>query len=247
MVLGVYLALLLLISSHPWLAVLLYPCALAFLPEPVAGKWGLDHGFQPMPAETRDRAERNGRYLLFLQFIIIIGEVVYLARKYSIPWSDIGMRFESWPRLLMVGAAVGLMLVATRALTGLLFPHLDSREESEHPFVRGPAALWVLLLLMGGAAEELWRAISLVTIMEAGWTPTAAVAGTSIAFVLGRSAGIPKRIREILEELFFTMVVGAILAGLFLVFRALLVPYLTHLILNLTLLYRLRRRVPIAA
>jgi len=184
--------------------------------------------------------ERNGRHWRIIEFGVLLGGMYFFARRYSISLADVGVSFETPARLAAVGLAAGLGLLALRVVVGLWCPRIDSWEP-QHPLARGRAWIWVILLVVGALAEEFWRALSLVTFLDAGCGIGLGVAATSIAFTLGHVCGIPSRMRGFREEILFTALVGVILAALFLAFRTLFVPCVAQLVLNLTTLYTLRR------
>jgi Type II CAAX prenyl endopeptidase Rce1-like len=136
--------------------------------------------------------------------------------------------------------ASGLLLVALRNLASFQWPGLRWRNPT-HPTLTGPTSIWLCIIVVGGFAEEFWRAFCLVGFRHEDATRITAILITSVVFALSQLAGRPGRISGNTQELFFTAIVGACLAQLLFVFHSLLIVVSANITYSASCFYKLRK------
>lgn len=225
-----------------FIVLLLYPAVIFLLPEPAAARWGWrQRGIVLLPESLRSRSERNGRYLLLAKFALVIGMVIYSARRYHLLLSVLGVGLRTWPLSLIIGFVAGTLLLFWKNLLEIWFPRLRSHS-SEHDVVRGGVVTWILIFLAGCFCEELWRAFCLTALRKADFSLPFVVVVTSISFALAELGGIPSRLLAIWEDVVAAMTIGVLLAVLFLAASSLLTNCSANLIFNLSNMYLMRKR-----
>lgn len=230
-----------------------YPFLIFIVPEPVAWRRGRKHASArqawqsvvrgDMPPSLRDLSERNGRRLLLAKFGMEAIFLYFWARSQSITLQDIGWGIDRSLRESLLGVIAAAFLISGR----LVFEGLNPRVRqllSQHPLARGPAGFWVIVALVGGAAEEPWRAFSLLALQRVDLGTSSAILVTSLAFSFAHLAGIPARIPGRPSSwAIWEMALGAFLAWLFLTSNSLTAPLIASVIFHLANLYLIRRRV----
>jgi len=202
--------------------------------------WGYHHGaLTPMPAELGRRAERNGRWLWVLRYAILVSVSLHALYGFTNFHGTEGIRPLAVLRSITAGLLVGIGLLVVRRVGASLWPDLGF-ENSRHGMLRGPAALWLFIIVLGGHSEEVWRALCVLALRHSGTSTRFAVLVTSVIFAFSQLGGRPSRISSRPAEVYFTCVVGLVLAASLLHFHSLLIPITANIAYYSTTLLLLR-------
>lgn len=226
-----------------FLVVLLYPIVIFFFPDwrlfraayrrAKAGRRG------PFPPTLGAIAERRGRWFLLVK-IVITGLLLLLwMRYYRFEYIDLGLQKVGLWSALATGMLGALFLVTGRIGFQTIFTRVRSGL-SEHPLYRGRVGTWALTFFVGGFVEEVWRALSLSALQNAGFGTMFSVAAVSVAFLFAKLSGTPSRIPGTLTEALWEVLLGAVLAGLFLKTKTVVAPYIAGLLFNTANIYLVR-------
>jgi hypothetical protein len=134
-----------------------------------------------------------------------------------------------------------MLFLSIRILAVSLWPELGWNNPS-HPLVNGPAAIWVVIICVGGFSEELWRAFCLVQLQSDGPRIGVAILATAVVFAISQLGGKPSLISGRLPELYSTVVLGIGLAILFLRFNSILLVSAANIAYYLSALYMFRSK-----
>src|SRR6266487_179286 len=214
----------------PYLPLAIFPILALFPFNWVEFSWGFHHRHDPMPAEVAQRAERVGRYVLWLRNGLVVAIVLGLARHQSLRFSQIGLRLDGWQRNSLIGIVAALLPLGLQRFSRTLYPLPDIRDK---PLAAEPTANWIFSQLVSVLAEELWIAICLVCLIRTGHSTAVAVILTSTVFGalhFQRRSGV-----------IGTTVYGAVSACLFLWRGSLLSSYISHYVSNMGAFYWARR------
>jgi len=223
-----------LLKLVPYAALAIYPIAyiFGFSFNPTEFSWTFHHGFEPMPAEVRERAAKTRRFASFLGDTLVVGLIVFLLLKTSIQPTRVGLHLDDWKRNVIAGIVTGILIVLVQGWMAAFTP-----ADPEHPFTyaarRGSVLLWVSILLGGAFSEELWIVFCLVVLMTSGYSTFVSVVMTLAVF-----AAVHYLYRFGVIAVFLK---GAISAILFLWSGSLIPSFLYHFIGNLGSLYLARR------
>jgi Type II CAAX prenyl endopeptidase Rce1-like len=194
-----------------------------------------------MPPEDELRSQRNGRLILILRYIILGAYILYAARRNSLPYSALGIYFRHFFPLTLIGVVAGLLFLSLRRLATTVWPAL-AWNNSTSPITRGPVSIWVVIILIGGNVEELWRAFCLVRLQNEGLQTAFVILLTSGVFAASQLGGKPSRISGKLVEVYSTVAIGIGLAILFLRFNSFLLVASANITYYLAALYFTRTR-----
>lgn len=224
---------------------------LFFWPEPVEIRWGYSHArlrvpLPPLPPELKVVSERNQRYIMLVQYALLVGSVYLLMRRYSVPPAAVGLQSRQWGAWLGLGVAVGLarlaLLEATRALSKRLDrSHDEPVNELERYMAQGSLRFWVAAQLVICFAQEFWRAFCLAGLLDLRHSATFAVAITSLAFAAAHFRGRGSRAPVEFGRFVGHTVSGVLFAIVFLWSGSIVATYTAHLLVNFVALYRARR------
>jgi membrane protease YdiL (CAAX protease family) len=217
-----------------------FPVLAIFLLEPTGARWGAKHKSFALPPEVRQRSERNGRFLWLVRYVILILVCIFFARRYPIAPSMVMPATRPFTFTLLAGVSGGMLLLACRSGMRFAFAGLASNE-NQYDLLKGPAIFWLITFILGGFAEELWRASSILALIETDHTVNFAIVVSSIAFGLGRLGGIPSRIHGETVDTVAEVLTGIILGGLYVWSRSVLAASLASIIYYTSLFYFLRR------
>jgi hypothetical protein len=214
--------------SHwiPYLALGIFPL-LAFLPfNWVEFSWGFHHRPDPMPPEVSQRADRVGRYVLWLRHGLAVAIVLGLAVNQSLQFSQIGLRLDGWLRNCLIGIVAALLPLGLQGFYRSLYPLPDTRDKA---LAAEPTANWIFSQLVSVLGEDLWLALCVVSLLRTGHSNVVAVLLPATVFgVLHfqyRAGAIG------------TGIYGAISASLFLWRGSLLPSYFFHYAMNMGSFY----------
>lgn len=140
---------------------------------------------------------------------------------------------------LLWGIVAGAGLALIRELASKFWPAL-SFENAAHPMLKGPVGIWAAIIILGGFAEELWRALCLLAIRRYGGSVADAILCTAIVFAISELAGRPSRISSQREEVFYTVLVGLCLAQMLVTFRSISMAITANVVYHGLAFYRLR-------
>lgn len=214
----------------PYLGLAVFPL-LAFFPfNWLEFSWGFHHGREPMSPEVTQRAERIGRYVLWIRHGLLVTIVLGLAMHQSLQFSQIGLRLEGWQRNSLIGIVAASLWVGLHGFLRRLSPLPEIRDKR---LAAEPTANWVLSQSVSVLAEELWIAFCLVSLIRTGHSAVLAIIVTATVF-----GALHYQYRT---GAFATAILGAASALLFLWRGSLLPSYLFHFMGNISALYWARR------
>lgn len=195
--------------------------------------WGFHHGRDPMPAGLASKAKKLNPHILWFRHGLVLAFVLGTAAFESLPFSQIGLRFDAWKPDALIGvgaAAIQLILQSVFFRPG---PKSHARVKL---LAAEPTANWILSQLVSVLSEELWLALCVLSLFRAGHSALVAVLLPAAIFaVLHYQYGAGAIV---------TGAYGAISASLFLWRGSLLPSYLFHLIGNIGAFYWARHIVP---
>jgi membrane protease YdiL (CAAX protease family) len=217
----------------PYLALAILPIVHTQVPNPVGVWWYLKNKkWAPMPSDIAEKADRAGRYTLFLIHSIVVILVLLLMRRYSVRTDQIGLDFRRWKFHLLVGSLVGLIWSGLGELQ-LRFSLVSRKRLAAHYLREGSFSFWLVIFLIGAFAEEFWRAFCLIALGNTGNAVSLSVVLTALAFGLGHASS---RVRGVTAAIF-----GIVQALLFVWLRSVPTTYSAHVVANLGVLWRVRR------
>jgi hypothetical protein len=226
------------------LIVLLYPLVMLLLMHPDAYRWARRHAWFDwrirMPRALQDQLARTGRWFLVAKLALVAVMVFFWTRAEGISPSEIGLGAKPWSLLCLLGVGGGAVLLICRLVYLRVVPSIR-RDSLNHPLCRGPLSFWIFTFVVGGPAEELWRASSLLLLEQADHGVVLGILITSTAFAIARLSGIPARTSGNHGEVLWEVFLGGALAGFFLASKTLWVPCLAGFVFNGANLLMLRR------
>jgi len=95
--------------------------------------------------------------------------------------------------------------------------------------------LWLAIFLVGGFAEEFWRATCISSFRTNDFTAAQANLLTACAFSIAHVSGLPERVAPGVPSLLAEAMIGLLLGGLFIWSGTLTAPYfasVTYFVLN---------------
>ncbi len=220
--------------SHwvPYLG-LIIPALLAVIPfNIVAFLWGFRHGNQPMPTEIGLRSQRIDKYAPWLRNGLFLLMVLSLALYYSVPFSQMGLRFNGWQSNLLIGILASVLQLGLQGLAWKLLAVRKIQVEDKGA-LKGSIKQRVISNLLSVSAEELWMAFCIITLKQTGHSSFTSVVLTAATFA---AAHFQYRLGALATGLY-----GAAFASLFLWRASLLPSYLMHYIGNVSALVWARR------
>lgn len=220
-----------------YFALVLYPLVVYLIPNPVGFYWGFTRGRAPMPPEVLKKAERAGRYTLFVMHGFLLTGIFYFVRQHSIPAAHLGLHSERWGICLAIGCLAGLAWVGLQIGLIAIFRIPVSRHQKTSYLLRGSFLLWTLISFSSAFAEELWRAFCLVALINTGHSVPFAVAVSATVFGAGH-------LRLRLGGACAVAVAGAGCAVLFLWLGTLVTPFAAHFTANAVHMCWVRRASP---
>lgn len=220
------------IAVSVYLVLFLYPFVALLVPEPNWLVWWWRTGGSPMPPELMERSKRNEGNLLLIKFILLILASYFFARVVLISFSSLGFRKVQPNGLLLVGVLAGALLVgwvsAMRSAAAKIVKHSNHLQE----FLLRESTLRVLLInVLGGFAEEFWRALALTTLDKAGVSIGYEIFFTSVFFGVGHVTSY-RSLGYVIGKLLAPTIGGIFLAILFLWTHTLFAPFVVHILLN---------------
>ncbi len=216
-----------------YLALAIYPLIINFFPNPVWAYWQLPGGSARMPADTAERAERVGRYMLFFIDAVVALLVFIMMRRYSVSRIQVGLHLEHWKLHLLVGCTAGISWVGLQRLLLYLIEG-EQPASATHFAEEGTVALWASIFFVGAFAEEFWRAFCLFAFTNTGHSTFVSVVLTAIAFSAGH-------LRPSTGGYLGVATLGVGLALLYLWQGSMVATYSAHVVANLGWLYWNRR------
>lgn len=215
-----------------YLLLLLYPVLSMFTPEPVQLRWWIRTGGVPMPDAISAQSIRNEANLLITKFVFIIIATCLAARWASIPLASVGFTLKQPTPVVAAGVVVCVFELFWASRMRHLSEQIrrDVADDSPLFLKQSPRKIFVTILV-GGFAEELWRAVAILAFKHSAHSSTQAVMLTSVAFGIGHLQS-PQSPAKALARIFRPTVAGVPLAVLFLWSNSLVVPFLVHVTLN---------------
>ncbi len=193
-----------------------------------------------MPPDLERRALRRGRVLLLVRYILLSAYVLTSLDRASLERITLGFTSLSTLSYVAVGAGVGLGLVLCRTWGRRFWPGLNW-ENPKNPMRTGPRPLWLVIIVVGGLSEELWRAFTIVELRKTGLTFSSAILVTALCFALGQLGGKPSRISGAPVEVYFTFFVGLVLGSTFAHSRKVVIAAVANVVYYLLNMFFIRK------
>lgn len=185
-----------------------------------------------MHPDILGKTERAGRLMPLASHALVLLVVVGLAWHLGVSPEQLGLHPRRWRSALAAGCGVGAAWVGLKAALSLT-RGAEVRLGSHH-LQKGTKLFWVCSFLVGGFVEELWRALCLFALADAGETTLVCIVVTASAFAAGH-------FRNRLGGMLFSFIFGAVAALVFLWLGSLVATYSAHVLTNLGTLYIIRR------
>jgi CAAX protease family protein len=221
----------------PYAALAILPVVAILFPNPVEIWWLFKaKGPKPMPPEVLEKHKGIGHRLQgAASNTLVMGLVLSLMWRYSIPVATVGLTFDHWEADFLIGCVAGGCYVAFKVWLAHRSRAASRARTSAHMSQASePLIFWVPAVILWAFVEEFWRGLCLNTFKGSGYPMATAILLTSLAFGIAhfglRPGGIAAKV-----------VLGAIFALLFVWRWSLIPPYLVHLITNLDTLQAGRR------
>src|ERR1700723_1165385 len=216
-----------------FLGLLSYPLITLLWPEPHAFRWWWRMGGRGVaPRELIDHRKRSRGNVLVVKFAAIIGTCVVLLRQGRVSSQELGFRIPGWYDAIAFGRAAGAILIWWTRGMNRVASQMKVSQAKPNDLLREPSFKILLIILLGGFAEELWRAMSLILFHKAGISDVSAVLVTSLIFGIGHVFSY-KSVGAAVGRSLPPAIAGILLAALFLIYQTLLVPFVAHVMLNL--------------
>jgi Type II CAAX prenyl endopeptidase Rce1-like len=219
-------------DTFAYLSLIAYPACTMLVPEPNMFRWWLRTGGRgPVPDEVKRKAIRNAGDLMIAKFLLLVLCCSALVLGGSVSASSLGFRSDQPRGAFAAAAAAGGLLIWWDAKMRALARRAP--RGGEQPFVLREGTRKILLIMVvGGFAEEFWRALSLTAFGMAGFGAGSAVLLTSAVFGVGHLLSPPRSLGAALGRSLRPAMGGALLALLFLLGRSLLPPLIVHVLTN---------------
>lgn len=222
-------------------ALISYPALIMFIWEPVGSRWVKVHRSLSLPADIKQKSEKNARHLLFVKYALLLASLCLLVGGH--PWTliHVASASHSWSTLVLLGAGGGVLLLICMRLLALGLPSIAAAE-LDHPNLEGPIFFWLAVFVFGGFAEEFWRALCMAALQQNDCSSVLANVLTAGAFSIARISGRPPRTWGGGDAMIAEFVIGLVLGVVFLKSGSLLTLYLASLVYNTSNFCWLRHR-----
>jgi membrane protease YdiL (CAAX protease family) len=213
------------------LCLLAYPACAQLIPDPIWARQWVRTGTTEVPEEIKRRCRENYGNLLIIRFAALVPICFLLARAGTIPPRDLGFR-QSQPIVgLVSGLGAAAFLIGWAQAMAKLSKLVNDSDEGPPHFLRQGTYKILFILLWGGFAEELWRAVSLTISQSVGLSAGISVIVTSLVFGLGHIS-VYKPVSRGLGRAAAPALAGCVLAVLFLIWHTLMIPLIAHVLVN---------------
>ena len=166
--------------------------------------------------------------------------VVCLALHFSLISQSFGPNIGKILLSVTWGILGGVFLFLFRAGYRTAIRRMRSIEDHE-PFLKGPMALWLIIFLVGGFSEELWRGFCIAATNATQRDITPAIIWISLSFAAAHLGGSPGRTRGEVPNVAFDVIIGAFLCCLFIFSGSVISTLVASVIYYTALFYYLRR------
>jgi membrane protease YdiL (CAAX protease family) len=188
----------------------------------------------PLPPSLRLEEEHKNRFLIIGKYALLLVVLRGLAGKtyWNLPLTT--RNGHSWATFVELGLCGGLLIFGFRRLLSLLWQGAAVAERNEY-YLRGPIVLWFVTFLVGGFAEEIWRAICISSFQTNDFSSASANLLTALTFSIAHISGLPSRVAPGVPSLVAETMIGLLLGGLFIWSGNLTAPYfasVTYFALN---------------
>jgi membrane protease YdiL (CAAX protease family) len=117
-------------------------------------------------------------------------------------------------------------------------------ELSQKPNEDGFRIPWIVIIIVGGLSEEVWRAFTIVELHKSALSFFAGAVLTALCFAAGQLGGKPSRISGIPAEVHFTTFVGFVLGSAFVMSRIVAIGVAANVVYYLLVWYMIRKNRP---
>jgi len=196
-----------------------------------------------MPPDLERRALRNGRFFLLARYLLLAGYVLSSLDRVALREIGIGFVSSSALKNIATGIALGIALALCRDLGRRFWAGLDW-STPRNPMRMGSPFLWVVIIIVGGLSEELWRAFTIVELHKSALSFFAGAVLTALCFAAGQLGGKPSRISGIPAEVHFTIFVGFVLGSAFVMSRIVAIGVAANVVYYLLVWYMIKKNRP---
>lgn len=146
-----------------------------------------------LPPDLKSAEERNGRPVLLLKYVLLLAVMWCLIGNEMWRIVPIATHTRTWLIVVSSGIVGGLLMLATRQTISLLSPRAAQAANHKY-FLRGSYLLWLSVFLIGGFAEEFWRALCVHGFQQNGYSVGFVNVLTALAFGIAHLSGLPSRV-----------------------------------------------------
>lgn len=220
------------VAGFVYLVLFAYPIVTLLTPEPSFLRWWWQTGGHgPVPAKVRERGKRNEGNLLIAKFAILVGACLLLMRYFPISPRSLGFGRDQPQAAIYLGMFAGVVLIWWARSMSLLAARVGAQAALPPFLLREPTSKILVVIVLGGFAEEFWRALSLTVFYKAGISEVSAVLLTSVVFGIGHVFSY-KSFGAAVGRFIAPAVGGALLGALFLWSQTLFIPFIAHVLVN---------------
>jgi len=221
------------ISGLVYLTLFVYPIITVLIPDPAVLGWLLrTGGLGTIPSEIKLRGERNRGNVLLLKFALLITASLILMRIVPVAPSSLGLGTKQPMAFVFIGLPVAALVVYFTYLMKASVVKISSRTEVALPFLlHESTSKLILILVIGGFAEEFWRALTITVFHQADISDIKAIIFSSIIFGVGHLFSY-RSFGAALGKVLPPAIGGALLGTLFLLSQTLFIPFVFHVLIN---------------
>jgi len=212
-----------------YLALAAYPIIGIFVFDWWGARWAAEHHKMVLPTDIARKVEEIGRPLQFLRFALLFAALRAIAGSRFWSIVPIAGHVHSWHVLVLAGAIGAATMLLSRQ-TVAYYSRNSVYPESNEYLLRGSAALWLAVFLIGGFVEEFWRALCIVAFEQSNYNAASIILMTAVAFSIAHQSGLPSRIAPGLSNAGAEVLLGLILGVLFAWSRSLVPPYVASVL-----------------
>lgn len=215
-----------------YLTLFAYPAVTLLVPNPYSIKWWWKTGGHgSMPPDIIERCKQNQGNLLIVKFLFLMLACFVLMKQSVISPKSLGFKHSQPQGMVLIGLAAGALLMCWIWSMYALATKMKLPREGPPYLIQEGVFKILMVLVLGGFAEEYWRALSLIVFHRAGVSDLYTIFITSIIFGIGHVFSY-KSFGAAVGRALAPAIGGAFLAILFLWWQTLFIPLIAHVMLN---------------
>ena len=203
-----------------------------------------------MPPELQEASRRSSRRFWIFANGFVGGAVWFLMWRASLPPSDAGLQAARWVELTGLGLVGALAFICPATVMHILVRRVTRKTMALRPDWRPPArrppgqqsygsqTFWVLSAVVESFAQEFWRAFCLVAFERLGHSAAFGVALTTAVYTVAYVEPSEES-QWFRRGRFVSLVMQGVIGSLLFIWSGSVMPaFISHLALNLTILWR---------